>query len=328
MIEKSFWTEKISIDQLKVSRLMAAPIDGVTDSPFRRLIREFSSSELLFTEMKHVACVANERSQQSIEYNPIEQPLGFQISVSKKDFVQKAVEKIIARGFNQINVNCGCPAKAVIKSGAGSALMADYEKLKDLLIFIKKIINGRVPMTIKMRSGFKEKNGLEIAKLAQDCGADCIIIHPRLQTEKFFGLLDYELVRKIKETVAVPVIFSGNITSFERVKKVYSLTGVDGFMIGRALMGAPWKIKEIVEESSGRLFCLDFKSRIKCALKHLDLNIEQYGEHGVHHFKSQAPLYIRDIKNAAECRNSLVRSKNENEMRDKFFHIFSYEGGC
>ena len=322
-MNKSFWTEKIKIGTLSVPRFMAAPIDGITDSPLRQLIREFNTEELLITEMRHVSCVANEKDGRSLKFNPVEQPLGFQISANRPDFIPAAVEKIISKEFKMINLNCGCPAKPIVKSGSGSALMANLPTLKNLLTLLQTSIKGRVPLTIKIRAGFKETNALDVCKMAQDLGVTCIMIHPRRQIDKFFGPLDYDLVKKIKETVEVPVVFSGNITSFERAKKVYELTGVDGFMIGRALMGAPWKIKEIIMESQGLKFSIDIKTKLQYALKHLNLNIQHYGQHGVHHFKKQVVHYIKEIENASACRNKLVRSSSEEEMKKHLNQILS-----
>jgi len=315
MNNTSFWQEKITIGDQHYSRFMAAPLDGITDSPLRILIRDFSSEELMMTEMRHVACVSNEKDERSLKYKPVEHPLSFQFSANRITFIDSAIEKVIAKGFKFINLNCGCPAPCVTKSGSGSALMANLPVLKELMLHFVKVIDGRVPFTVKIRAGYKEKNAIEVAKLAQDCGATCIMIHPRTQPEGFTSRLDYDLTRKVKEAVTIPVIFSGNINRFEQAKKTYELTGVDGFMIGRALWGAPWKMKEITEAAQGRTFTVNTATMLQYALKHLDLNLDHYGSRGFSAFKKQLPQYIRSIQNAAEWRGKLLRTTSESDMR-------------
>ncbi len=310
-----FWQSKIKIANREYLRFMAAPLDGITDSPFRQLIRDFSPMELLFTEMRHVALVANEKTGISLRYDPIELPLAFQFSANKVDFIEQAVEKVIAAGFSSINLNCGCPAKTVVKSSCGSSLMGDPERLENLIKIFVKAINKRVSFTIKIRAGFKTKNAVEIAKMAQDCGVDAIIIHPRTQPEGFASRLDYELTKKVKESISIPLVFSGNISTFEIAKKVYESTGCDGFMIGRALWGSPWKIREITDASQGKVFQFTNKLALRYAEKHLNLNIKFYGPNGFIPFKKQLGQYIRFVPQAAEWRKKLLRSKTEPEMR-------------
>jgi tRNA-dihydrouridine synthase B len=314
----NFWKEKIKFGTLEVPRFMAAPLDGITDSPFRQIMREFSPNELLMTEMRHISQVANERSERSINYSQIEHPLAFQFSGNSLKFLPEAVEKVINSGFVMINLNSGCPAKVVIRSGSGSALMANLPLLKELIVNLKSSIGGRVPFTLKMRAGFKEKNALEVATLAQELGIEGIIIHPRTQPEGFVARLDYDLVKKMKESAAVPIIFSGNINSFEHAKKVYELTGVDGFMIGRALWGAPWKIKEMTEAAEGKNFSIDALTALQYGRKHLDLSIKFYGDRGFSPFKKQLPQYIRNVPEAAQWRFKLLRTQTKEEMESLF----------
>ncbi len=313
----NFWTEKIDIGGgVKVSRFMAAPLDGITDSPLRQLIREFSPEELLFGEMRHISCVSNEKQPRTVTYKQTEQPLAFQFSANRLDFMEDAIEKVLSHGFMAINLNCGCPAPAVTRSGSGSALMADLPRLKLLINNFMKIINGRVPFSIKIRAGFKQKNAIEVARLAEDNGAQMIIIHPRTQPEGFTSRLDYDLVSQIKKVISIPVVFSGNLNRFASVEKVYNLTGCDGFMIGRALWGAPWKMREITDEAQGKKFSIDTKTALEYTFKHLDLNIQHYGKYGFSAFKKQLPQYIRTVHNASQWRGSLLRTQSEEEMRN------------
>ncbi|MBY0353331.1 tRNA-dihydrouridine synthase [Candidatus Babeliales bacterium] len=316
-MNKEFWSEKLTIGNLVIPRFMAAPLDGVTDSPLRQLIRDFCKEELLMTEMRHVSHVANDKLKRTLKYKEVEQPLAFQFSANRLEWIEQSVEKVIENGFKLINLNSGCPSRTVTGSGSGSALMANIPLLEKLLKEFNRIIGDRVPMTIKIRAGYKERNAVDVAKAAEAAGVSCIMIHPRTQPEGFVSRLDFELTKQVKEAVKVPVIFSGNVNNFARAEKTYELTGVDGFMIGRALWGAPWKMREIVENSQGREFSVDTTTALDYARRHFYLNKDFYGNSGFSIFKKQLPQYIRSVENAAMWRKTLLTTQTEEEMRLK-----------
>ncbi|MBD3273331.1 hypothetical protein GF385_03215 [Candidatus Dependentiae bacterium] len=317
MTSKSFWQKKISFKNLKVPRFMSAPIDGVIDSSLRQLIRKYSKEELLWGQMRHVASIANAKTLDEFNINKTEHPICFQISANSTNFIEESVEKILEHNFDMINLNSGCPAKKIINSKTGCALMADLPMLKNIITTIKNNVKDVIPFTIKIRAGFKEKNALQVALLAQDLGVDGIIIHPRLKDQGFSGSLDFDLVKKIKKTIKIPVIFSGNIVDAKSAIEVYKKTGVDGFMIGRALYGAPWKIEEIKQELIGKIFNISEKAKIKVALEHLRLNNKHYGHKvGFNILKKHLPMYIKNIENAAQIRKSLVMADTEIKMKN------------
>lgn len=310
----TFWEETFDFAGLQVPRMMAAPLDGITDSPLRQLIRHFSPDDLLFTEMRHIASVANSKHESLFAYEEVEQPLAYQISANTTRWLDEAVDKIVERGFVMLNLNMGCPARQVTKSGSGSALMNNIPLYKELIRALQKRLDGRIPLTIKIRAGFKETNGLEIAQIAEDLGIQGIIVHPRLQTGGFTAPLNYDMVAEIKKRTSLSVVFSGNINSFKRMKTVYDRTGSDGFMIGRALWGCPWKMHEILQEARGEKFTIALPDMLALALEHLKLNVKLYGLRGVQAFKKQLPQYIRGVVGAAQLRQRMVRYNDEAEM--------------
>ncbi len=325
-IKKSFWSEQITFKNLSVPRFMSAPIDGIIDSSLRQLIREYSKHELLWGQMRHVASIANANRVDEFNINKKEQPICFQISANSTDFVEQAIEKILDQKiseetfnvFDMINLNSGCPAKKIVNSGTGSALMANIPMLKKIIQKTKETIDSTgtdIPFTIKIRAGFVEKNALEVALMAEDLGVDGIVIHPRLKGQGFTGELDFEIVKTIKEQVKIPVIFSGNIIDAQSAKQTYERTGVDGFMIGRALYGAPWKMKEIIQHLNGKEFEVSEKDKIEVAQRHLKLNTQHYGHDiGFNMIKKHLPMYIKNIDGAAIIRKKLVRANSEAEM--------------
>ena len=152
--------------------------------------------------------------------------------------------------------------------------------------------------------------------MAEDLGVEMIVIHPRTASEKFTSRLDFDLVRRIKESVKIPIIFSGNVNNFVRAQKTYDLTGVDGVMIGRALWGCPWKIREIIENSKGKEFHVSIKQALIYSMKHLSHNVSYYGENrGFNMFKKQLAQYVRGVEGAGELRRILLRLMSICELR-------------
>ncbi len=320
-----YWQEKFKIGSLEVPRFIGGPLDGITDSPFRRLVRRFSKEELLYGEMRHVASIANEKGGiKALNFEQFERPLNFQVSANNIAFIEKACEKIIAAGVDCVDLNIGCPAKNVVKSQSGSYLMSDPGRLEHILKIFRKSLP--IPFTVKMRAGFKEKNALHVAQLVQDCGADALAIHPRLQTQMFQGTPDYQLAAQVKKTVSIPVILSGGIVNWKTAQQAYELTGVDGFLIGRGIWAKPWKLHELNEHAAGRSYAVSSEEILSCALDQLSTMVEYYGDQGLYAFRKHLPFYIKGKITASEIRSQLVQSKNVEEVKEGLRRFFSSEG--
>lgn len=301
----NFWTEPIRIGTLSVPRFIGGPLDGITDSPFRRLVREFSKDELLYTEMRHVAHVANDKQGKSLAFEQLERPLNYQVAANKLDFIEPALEKILACGVDSVDLNVGCPSKQVTGSGSGSALMADPERLELLVKRLRTVTS--VPLTVKIRAGYKECNAVEIAKMLEQCGVDALAIHPRLQSQRFEGRPDYELVAKVKRSVSIPTIVSGGVVNFKTAKLVHEQTGADGFLIGRGIWARPWKLLELKEHAAERLFSMKVCDALVVAVQHLNAMIVHYGDYGVFLFRKHVPFYLRGIPQASKMRAEIMK---------------------
>lgn len=320
----SFWQEKIKIGSLHVPRFIGGPLDGITDSPFRQLVRDFSKDELLYTEMRHVACVANDKGgARALKFAQFERPLNYQIAANKIDCIPTACEKILAAGVDAIDLNVGCPAKNVVGSGSGSALMADLPRLKTIVTELRNRLS--IPFTVKIRAGFKEYNAIEVAQLIEDCGADALAIHPRLRTQRFEGRPDYALVAQVKKAISIPLILSGNIVNFKTAQLAYEQTGADGYLIGRGIWAKPWKLFEMQEHAAGRLFRVDKQVLLKYSLKHLQVLLDYYGPHGVYMYRKHLPFYVRGLPNATELRATLVREKEAEKVKAGLIKFFDDE---
>lgn len=319
-----YWQEQIKIGSLSFPRFIGGPLDGITDSPFRKLVRSYSPDALLYTEMRHVGCIANEKGPtKTLNFHQGERPLNYQVAANKIDFIPAACEKIIAAGVDIVDLNIGCPARNVIQSGSGSSLMADPMRLRLILETFRKQLS--IPFTVKIRAGFKVKNGVEIAQMIEQCGADALAIHPRLQTQMFSGVPDYELAYQVKKSVSIPVFFSGGVVNWHTAQKTYEQTGVDGYLIGRGIWSKPWKLKELEEHSQGRSFIVKPEEILQCALAHFDYMIEYYGPHGLYNFRKHLPFYIKGKPTASELRSKLVRSQSIEEIKAGLRSFFSNE---
>jgi tRNA-dihydrouridine synthase B len=313
----NYWNEKLKIGSLVFPRFVSGPLDGVTDSPFRRLVREFSPDVLVYSEMRHVSCVANEKGgTKALAFHESERPLNFQLTANSTEKIEQACQKVLERGVDLVDLNIGCPARNVVGSGSGSAMMADLNKLGQVLRLMRANLPG-IPFTVKMRAGFKEKNAYEAAALAQDCGVDAIAIHPRSQTQKFSGDLDYELAARIKKSLSIPLLFSGGVIDFTTAEQVYERTGVDGYLIGRGLWSKPWKLAEMYEHSQGRPFTVDRAVVVACALKHLDYSLEYYGSRGLYCFRKHLPHYVTGVQGASALRTTLVTAGTVQQVRNE-----------
>lgn len=321
-MNNNYWQEKIKIKHLEFSRFISGPLDGITDSPFRKLVREFSPENLLYTEMRHVACVANAKSTfKTLNFEPLERPLNYQVAANNPKFIKEACDKILAKGVDLIDLNIGCPAKNVTTSGGGSALMADEPRLKLIVTELRNSLPN-TPFTVKIRAGYKEKNAVYIAKMLQDCGVDAIAVHPRLRDQFFEGQPDYSLAAEVKKAVSIPVIISGNVVNFKTAKMVYERTGVDGYLIGRGIWGRPWKLKEMELHSQGLEYNVTHKEILAVAIKHFDYMLAYYGTHGVYCYRKHLPFYLRGFSDASLLRQRLVSLTSPEEIRAELVMLY------
>lgn len=312
-----YFNSHVKIKHLSYPRFMGGPLDGITDSPFRKLVRDFSKDELLYTEMRHVRSIVTPKGGAlALDLAQFERPLNFQVSANSVEFIEQACEKILQTGVDAIDLNVGCPASNVVSSCSGSALMANPVMLEKILKEFRRVIPDHVLFTIKIRAGFKEINAVDIAKLAQDCGVDALAIHPRLKTQMFTGQPNYQVAAAVKQALQIPVLFSGNVVNFKTAKMTYELTGVDGFLIGRGMWAKPWKLEEMKQHALGKEFVVDSQMILKVALRHLSLMIEQYGMHGLFRFRKHLPFYIKGHPSASALRQRLVLSESENDIKE------------
>ncbi len=231
-----------------------APMAGVTDTVFRRLIREQGGCGLLMTEFTSAdgLAKAHERVRRYLYFSEDERPIAAQLFGAGAETLARAAAEVEALGFDQVDLNLGCPAKKVVKCG-GSGLLRDLALLENILRSVRAAV--RIPFTLKMRSGWDETSVVvrEVGRLAEDCGVEAIALHGRTRTQGYAGRSDWSLIGELKATVRIPVIGNGDIERPEDAERMFRETGCDAVMIGRAAAANPWIFRQMADYfSTGR----------------------------------------------------------------------------
>ena len=308
----------MKINDIKIETpVFLAPMAGVSDYPYRQLIREMGV-ELLYTEMVSAKgySYGNRRTAELIEFDKNESgKIAVQIFGEDPDFMARAAAGISSEyKIDLIDINMGCPARKIVKNGAGSALMKDLDLAYQI---IKSTVNAvDIPVTVKMRSGWDENNinAVELAKLAQEAGAAAAAVHGRTRSQFYKGKADWEIIRKVARAVEIPVIANGDIFSAEDAGAVFEKTSCDGIMIGRGAQGYPWIFREIIEYlRNGKLLEEpSYTEKIEMAVRHLKLAVEYYGEkHGVPIMRKHISWYLKGLPNASEMKNKVNQISEE-----------------
>ena len=257
------------------NEVVLAPMAGVCNSAFRRIIKEMGCG-LLYAEMVSDKALVynNEKTKEMLYMTEEERPIAQQIFGSdKKSFVEAAKMVIKEMSPDIIDINMGCPVpKVALRAQAGAALLKDPEKVYEIVKSVVEAVD--VPVTVKIRSGWDHNsiNAVEIAKVCEKAGASAITVHPRTRSQGYQGLADWSIIKKVKESVNIPVIGNGDIISAKDAKKMIDQTGCDAVMIGRGVLGNPFLIKQVLTYlKTGELIPNQSpKEKIQTCLKHFD----------------------------------------------------------
>ena len=273
---------ELSIGNVKLSNpLILAPMAGVTDLPFRRICHEMGAG-LVCMEMvsAKAICYHNKNTRELLEIASDEHPVSLQLFGSDVDAMVEAAHIIEDVPYDILDVNMGCPVPKVFNNGDGSALMGSP-------VLVGKIVSSLVkatdrPVTVKIRAGIDAEhiNAPEIAHVIEESGGSAVAVHGRTREQYYSGQADWDIIRQVKEKVSIPVIGNGDLHSASDIKKMYDVTGCDGFMIGRAARGNPWIFAQILSElKTGVPAAPPSSSEVmEMLLKHARLEIELKGE--------------------------------------------------
>jgi tRNA-dihydrouridine synthase B len=232
--------------------------------------------------------------------------------------IKEAVEVLNEQnGIDIIDLNCGCPVPKIVGHGSGSSLLLNLPLMGEIIKTIKDTSNKSMT-SVKIRLGYEKKNHIDIAKMVEDSGADFIAVHGRTRAGKFKAEVDYDAIREIKEVLKIPVIANGDIDSYEKAQWVLEHTGVDGVMIGRGAVGAPWIFHQLKTGSTE----IDRLLKHEIIMEHFDKMIEFYGPRGVSMFRKHTHTYSKGYQGASVLRDSVNRIEDITQYRDlidKFF---------
>ena len=313
----------IKIGNVKINgKTVMAPMAGISNSAYRTICKSMGCS-LIYAEMVSDKAIYynNAKTIDMLYMTDYERPIAQQIFGSdEKSFVEAAkyIEKVMKPDI--IDINMGCPVpKIAIRSQAGSALLKNPQKIKEIVSSVVKSVS--CPVTVKIRSGWDSNsiNAVEIAKIVEEAGASAITIHPRTRAQGYSGNADWNIIKQVKEAVKIPVIGNGDIKSCFDAKKMIDETGCDLVMVGRACLGNPWIFKEInayLEDGT----IIDKPTpieKIDMCLKHFNLLLEtQNKKQAVLEIRSHIAWYLKGIEGSKEIKDKIFKTKDEEEIKN------------
>ena len=306
--------------------LVLSPMAGVTDVPFRALLKRRGGIGLTVSEFISVEGLTrnNPKSRRQMRFHGYERPFAVQIFGGQPGRMRMAAEMAEEVGADILDVNCGCPAPKVVKHGGGSGLLKDLPRLETILTEIKQAIS--IPLTVKIRAGFYDshRNAVEVAKLAEGCGAEHIALHGRTKEQAYKGFADWDLVRQVKEAVKVPVSGSGDVVNIEGAFKRWRETHCDGILIGRGAMANPWIFRQIEDTLAGRApFEPTLDDKREVLIEYFDLLRADMPEFAaVGRMKQLAGQFTKGLPGGARFRQVIYHSQSVTEVLDRIGEYF------
>lgn len=305
--------------QLENSYILG-PMAGVTDLPFRLLCKEQGAGLVCMEMVSAKGILYNNKNTESLlEIHPEEMPASLQLFGSDPKIVSEMAKRIEERPFSILDINMGCPVPKVVKNGEGSALMKKPKLVFELVSAVVKAIEK--PVTVKIRKGFDDDhvNAVEIAKIIEEAGAAAVAVHGRTREQYYSGKADWDIIRRVKEAVSIPVIGNGDVNSGEKAIAMREQTGCDGIMIARGAQGNPWIFSELLEyERSGALPSRPPVEEIKkTILRHARLQLEFKGDFiGMREMRKHVAWYTKGIHGAAKFREAINKVDTYEELEN------------
>lgn len=312
------YLHKLKIGNVELeNNLILAPMAGVTNLPFRIICKDYGAG-MVCTEMASAKAMFHndQKTKRLFNTEGEKRPISFQVFGSELESIAYAV-KYMSDFADIIDINMGCPAPKVVKNGDGSKLLLDLEKAKQIIE--TAVQNSKVPVTVKFRKGWDKENivAVEIAQIAEQAGASAVTIHGRTKSEFYTGKADWDIIKKVKQSVHIPVIGNGDVTDEESALAMFKQTGVDGIMIGRGSFGNPWIFRNIKHylQTGEKLPQPTNQERLQVMEKHIQLAVEEKGEDvAIKELRKHISWYTKNLKNSSEFRNSINKIEKKDEL--------------
>jgi tRNA-dihydrouridine synthase B len=303
---------------------LLAPMAGVTDTIFRRVIRSLGGCGLIMTEFTSAEGVTRNAAKtlRYLYYDEDEHPIAAQLFGANPEVMAAAAALVEDLGFDQVDINLGCPAKKVVKCG-GSGLLRDLLQLEGVLGAVRAAV--KIPMTIKMRSGWDESNivAIEVARMAEGIGVEAIAVHPRTRLQGYSGQADWSLIARVKQAVKIPVIGNGDIRVPEDAERMISETACDAVMIGRTAATNPWIFRQMEQYfASGRYDEPSEADRYHLLSGYFRNLIAADMPDAIGKMKQFACWFTHGVRNGSELRHQVHSSRTPAEVLDRVETFF------
>ena len=291
------------------NNILLAPMAGVTDLPFRLLCRE-QEAGLVCMEMVSAKAILykNKNTESLLTIHPQEGPVSLQLFGSDPKILSEMARQIEERPFSILDINMGCPVPKVVGNGEGSALMRQPKLVEEIVTAVVKAV--KKPVTVKIRKGFNDTcvNAVEIARIAEQCGAAAVMIHCRTREQYYTGEAVWEIIAKVKDKLSIPVIGNGDIKDGASAEAILRQTGCDGIMVGRAARGNPWIFRQIAAYlQDGTVLPAPEKEEIRATiLRHAKMQLEYKGEYtGIREMRKHVSWYTAGMPDSARLRRTV-----------------------
>jgi len=309
--------------------VLLAPMSGVTDLPFRRLVKRFGAG-LVVSEMiaSNAMIRANPRTFTMASNCAEEAPMAVQLAGCDPSLMAEAAKLNEGRGAALIDINFGCPVKKVVTGQAGSALMRDERHAAKILSATVKAVS--LPVTLKMRTGWDDesRNAPRLARIAEDCGIRMVTVHGRTRCQFYKGRADWDFIREVKDAVSIPVVGNGDVTTVDEAADLLRRSGADGVMIGRGAYGRPWFPSHVAHflRTGERLAEPAWAERLAVVLEHFEAMLTHHGlERGIRISRKHVGWYVKGVPGAAPFREAIFRMTEPEAVRDALRALFDPE---